>query len=106
MIANQGSLLTSAIFLKKKTLYKSRKNSCVVRCSRITCWIGRGDIVSHLLGIQETNSQGVYRTHTHVISRVCLGSKPDLLRFNKPWGFLNTKMMGHLRKRGLSLGPN
>ena len=57
--------------------------------------------MSQLLGIQETNSQLVYRTHTNVISRVCLGSEPDLLRFNKPWGFLKTKVMGHLRKRGL-----
>ena len=52
--------------------------------------------MSHLLGIQETNSQGVYRTHTHVISSIYLGFEPGLLRFNKPWGFLNTKVMGHL----------
>ena len=58
MIANQGSLLTS-LNLFGKTQYKSRKYPWVVRSSRITCWIGRGDIVSHLLGIQETNSQGV-----------------------------------------------
>ena len=105
MIANQGSLLTSSN-LFGKTQYNSRKDLWVVRCSGITCWIGRGDIVSHLLGIQETNSQGVYHTHTHVISKVCLSSEPGLLRFNKPWGFLNTKVMGHLRKRGLLLSPN
>ena len=92
MIANQGSILTPSN-LFGKTQYKSRKDLWVVRRSGITCWIGRGDIVSHLLGIQETNSQGVYRTHTHMISRVCLGSESGLLRFNKPWGFLNTKVM-------------
>ena len=80
MIANQGSLLTSSN-LFGKTQYKSRKDTWVVRCSGITCWIGRGDIVNHLLGIQETNSRLVYHTHTHVISRVCLGSEPDLLMF-------------------------
>ena len=64
MIANQGFVLTSSN-LFGKTQYKSRKDLWVVRCSGITCWIGRGDIVSHLLGIQGTNSQGVYRTHTH-----------------------------------------
>ena len=83
MIANQGSILTPSN-LFGKIQYKSRKDLWVVRHSGITCWIGRGDIVSHLLGIQETNSQGVYRTHTHMISRVCLGSEPGLLRFNKP----------------------
>ena len=41
MIANQGSLLTSSN-LFEKTQYKSRKDSLVVRCSGITCWIGRG----------------------------------------------------------------
>ena len=101
MISNKGSLLTSSN-LFGKTQYKSRKDPWVVRCSRITCWIGRGDIVSHLLGIQETNSRSVYHTHIHVISRVCLGFEPSLLMFNKPVGFLNTKVMGHLRKRGLS----
>ena len=89
MIANQGYLLTSSN-LFEKTQYKSRKYPWVVRCSGITCWIGRGDIVSHLLSVQETNSRLVYHTHTHVISRVCLGSGPVLLMFNEPWGFLNT----------------
>ena len=89
MIANQGSLLTSSN-LFGKTKYKSRKDPWVVRCLGITCWIGRGDIVSHPLGVQETNSRLVYHTHTHVISRVCLGSRPSLLMFNEPWGFLNT----------------
>ena len=105
MIANQGSLLTSAN-LFGKTQYKSRKDLWVVRCSGITCWIGRGNIVSHLLGTQETNSRLVYHTHTHVISKVCLSSKPGLLMFNEPWGFLNTKVMGHLRKRGLPSSPS
>ena len=100
MTANQGSLLTSSN-LFGKTQYKSRKDPWVVRCSGISCWIGRGDRVSHLLGIRETNSRLVYHTHTHVTFRVCLGSEPGLLRFNKPWGFLNTKVMGHLRKKGL-----
>ena len=83
MIANQGSLLAFSI-LFEKTQYKSKKDSWVVRCSGITCRIGRGDIVSHLLGVQETNSKLVYHTHTHVISRVYLGSRPDLLMFNEP----------------------
>ena len=85
----------------EKTQYKSRKDLWVVSCSGIICWIGRGDIVSHLLRIQETSSLLVYDTHTHVISRVCLGFEPGLLMFKEPWGFLNTKVMGHLRKRGL-----
>ena len=85
MIANKGSLLTSSN-LFGKTQYKSRKDPWAVRCSGITCWIGRGNIVSHLLGIQETNSHGVYRTHTHMIFRVCLGSEPGLLRFKKTLG--------------------
>ena len=55
MITNQGSLLTSSNIFGK-TQCKSRKDLWVVRCSGISCWIGRGDIVSHLLGIQETNS--------------------------------------------------
>ena len=55
MIANQGFLLTSSN-LFRKAQYKSRKDPWVVRCSGITHWIGRGDIVSHLLGVQETNS--------------------------------------------------
>ena len=63
MISNQGSLLTSSNIFGK-TQYKSRKDSWVVRCSGVSCWIGRGDILSHLLGIQETNSRLVYRTHT------------------------------------------
>ena len=92
MTANQGSLLTSSN-LFGKTQYKSRKNLWVVRCLGISCWIGRGDIVSHLLDIQKTSSRLVYHTHTNVISRVGLGSEPGLLRFNKPWGFLNTKVM-------------
>ena len=104
MISNQGSILTP-LNLFRITQYKSRKDLWVVRRSGITCWIGKGDIVSHLLSIQDTNSQGVYRTHTHMISRVCLGFEPDLLRFDKPWGFLNNKAMGHLRKRGLSSSP-
>ena len=89
MTANQGSLWTSSNLLekKKKTQYKSRKDPWVVRCSGISCWIGKGDKVNHLLGIQETNSRLVYRTHTHMISRVCPGSELGLLRFNKPWGF-------------------
>ena len=104
MITNQGSILTlSNLF--GKTQYKSRNDLWVVRRSGITCWIGRGDIVSHLLSIQDTNSQGVYRTHTHMISRVCLGSEPGLLRFNKPWGFLKNKVIEHLRKKGLSSSP-
>ena len=83
MISNQGSLLTfSNLF--EKTQYKSRNDLWVVRCSGITCWIGRGDIVSHLLDVQETNSRLVYHTHTQVISRVCLGSEPGLLMFNEP----------------------
>ena len=89
MIANQGSLLTSSN-LFGKTQYIPRKDSWVVRCSGITCWIYRGDIVSHLLGVQEINSQLVNHTHTHVISRVCLDSELGLLMFNEPWGFLNT----------------
>ena len=83
MISNQGSLLTSSN-LFGKTQYKSRKDPWVVRCSGITCWIGREGIVSHLLGVQDTNSQLVYHTHTHVIFRVCLGSGPSLLMFNEP----------------------
>ena len=67
MISNQGSLLTSSN-LFGKTQYKSRKDLWVVRCSGITCWISKGDIVSHLLGVQETNSRLVYHTHTQVIS--------------------------------------
>ena len=55
MIDNQGSFFTSSN-LFRKTQYKSRKDLWVVRCSVITCWIGREDIVSHLLGVQETNS--------------------------------------------------
>ena len=106
MIANQGSLLTYANLFEKKTQCKSRKDSWVVRCSGTTYLIGRGDIVNHLLGIQETNSRLVYHTHTHVIFRVCLGSEPGLLMFNEPWGFLNTKVMGHLRKRGFPLSPS
>ena len=52
MIANQGSIWTpSNIF--RKTQYKSRKDPWVVRCSGITCWIGKRDIVSHLLSIQK-----------------------------------------------------
>ena len=105
MTANQGSLLTFSNHFGK-TQYKSRKDLWVVRCSKISCWIGRGDIVSHLLDIQETSSRLVYRAHTHVISRVCLGSEPGFLRFNKLWGFLNIKVMGHLRKRGFPLSPN
>ena len=89
MIANQGSLLTSSN-LFGKTQYKSRKDPWVVKCLGITCWIGRGDIVSHLLGVQETNSRLVYHTNTHVISRECLGFEPDLLMLNELWGFLNT----------------
>ena len=89
MIANQGSLLTSSN-LFGKTQYKSRKDPWIVRCLGITCWIGRGDIVSHPLGFQETNSRLVYHIDTHVISRVCLGSGLNLLMFNEPWGFLNT----------------
>ena len=89
MIANQGSLLTSSN-LFGKTQYKSRKDPWIVRCLGVTCWIGRGDIVSHPLSVQETNSRLVYHTHTHVISRICLGSELDLLMFNEPWGFLNT----------------
>ena len=96
IISNQGSILTPPN-LFGKTQYKSRKDSWVVRRSGITCWMGRGEIVSHLLGIQESNSQGVYRTHKHMISGVCLGFEPGLLRFNKPWGFLNTKVMRHLK---------
>ena len=79
MIANQGSLLTSSN-LFGKTQFKSRKDQWVVRCSGITCWICKG----HLLGVQETNFLLVYHTHTHVISRVCLGSEPGLLMFNEP----------------------
>ena len=60
-----------------------------------------GDRVNHLWDIQETNSQLAYCTHTQMISRVCLGSEPGLLRSNKPWGFLNTKVMRHHIKRGL-----
>ena len=41
MIANQGSLLTSSNIFGK-TQCKSRKDLWVVRCSGITCWIGRG----------------------------------------------------------------
>ena len=104
MIANQGSIWTPSN-LFGKTQYKSRKDPWVVRRLGITCWIGKGDIASHLLSIQGINSQGVYRIHTHMISRVCLGSEPGLLRFNKPWGFLNNKVMGHLRKRGLPSSP-
>ena len=51
-------------------------------------------MVNHLLGIEKTDSQGVYRTHTHMISKVYLRSEPGLLRFGKPWGFLNTKSDG------------
>ena len=50
MIANQRPLLTSSN-LFGKTKYKSRKDPWVVRCLGITCWIGKGDIVSHLLGV-------------------------------------------------------
>ena len=57
--------------------------------------------MNHLLSIQETNSQGNYRTHTHVISKVCLGSKTQLTKVQQTLGFLNTKVMGHFRKRGL-----
>ena len=104
MIVNQGSILTpSNIF--GITQYKSKKDPWVVRRLGITCWIGKGDIMSHLLSIQDTNSQGDYRTHTHMISRVCIGSEPGLLRFNKPWGFLNNKVMEHLRKRELPSSP-
>ena len=87
MIANQGSLLTSSNFFGK-TQYKSRKDLWVVRCSGITCWIGKGGIVSHLLGVQETNSRLVCHTHTHVISRVCIGFELGSLMFNELWGFL------------------
>ena len=61
--------------------------------------------MSHLLGIQKTNFRLVYHTHTHVISRVWLGSEPGLLMFNEPWGLLNTKVMRHLGKRGLASSP-
>ena len=50
MTANQGSRLTSSNIFGK-TQYKSRKDLWVIRCLGISCWIGRGDIVSHLLGI-------------------------------------------------------
>ena len=93
IIANQGSLFghfKSYRKKKKKTQYKSRKDLWVIRCSGITCWIGKRDIVSHLLGVQETNSRLVYHTHTHVISGLCLGFEPGSLMFNEPWGFLNT----------------
>ena len=83
MIANQGSMWTPSNPFGK-TQYKSRKDPWVVRHLGITRWIGKEDIVSHVLSIQDTNSQGVYRSHTHTFSRVCLGSEPDLLRFNKP----------------------
>ena len=62
--------------------------------------------MNHLRGIQDTNSQLAYRTHTQMISRVCLGSEPGLPRFNKPWGFLNTKVMRHPRKIGLPSSLN
>ena len=57
--------------------------------------------MNHLWDIPETNSQLAYRTHIQMMSRVCLGSEPDILRSNKPWGLLNTKVMRHHRKRGL-----
>ena len=61
--------------------------------------------MNHLCGIQDTNSQLAYHTHTQMISRVCLGSEPSLLRFNKPGGFLNTKVMRHPRKKRVALQP-
>ena len=69
MISNQGSFLPLQIF-SKNTMQVTRKDPWVVRCSRIFVWIGRGDIVSHLLGVKETNSRLVYNTHTRVISIV------------------------------------
>ena len=46
--------------------------------------IGRNDIVSHLLGAQETVSKVVYHTLNSVISRICLGSGPYSLAFHEP----------------------
>ena len=56
----------------------------------LLAWIGRDDIMSHLLGVQETNSRVVYHSLIHVISRACLGSGLGSLMFNKPWALLNT----------------
>ena len=61
-------------------------------------WIGRNDIVSHLLSDHETDSRVVYHTLNSVISRICLGSGPGSLTFNEPWVFLNTQVMRHQRK--------
>ena len=57
MIANQGSFLPLQIFSEKNTVQVTRKDLWVVRCLGITCWIGTGHIVSHLIGVQETNSR-------------------------------------------------
>ena len=54
MISNQGSFFDHFKSFRKNTV-QIKKDLWVVRCSRITCWIGKGDIVSHLLGVQETN---------------------------------------------------
>ena len=62
--------------------------------------------MNHLWDIQETNSQLAYLTHTKMISRACLGSEPGLLRSNKPWGLLNTKVMRHHRKIGFISSPD
>ena len=69
-------------------------------------WIDRDDIVSHLLGVQETNSRLVYHTLIHVISKVCLDCGPGLLTFNEPWAFINTQVMGHLRKKRIAIEPH
>ena len=61
--------------------------------------------MSHLLGVQETNSKVVYHTLNSVISRICLGSGLGSLTFNKPWEFLNTQVMGHRRKEDFHQAP-
>ena len=104
MIANQGSFWTSPNFRNTQCTQQERILR-LLDAWELLAWIGRDDIVSHLLGVLETNSRVVYHTLIRVISKVCLGSRPDSLTFNEPWAFLNTPVMGHRRKRGFPLSP-
>ena len=68
MIANQGSFDLFKYF-RKNTVQVIRKDPWLLDAWDLHDWIGRGDIVSHFLSVQETNSRLGYHTHTHVISR-------------------------------------
>ena len=56
MVANQGSFRPLQIFLKKTQCKSQERILGLSDAWELHVWIGRGDIVSHLLSVQETNS--------------------------------------------------